>query len=144
VGWELGILEHDLAQTFQRVQDRYQVLYDDPDRLYFKKFSVVYHSDNFFVRVHKLKDNVYTLVGKMMGVEREYRERAFFKQVFERLEARKLHAVAKCLHTFETDKALKEALRQRNFFVHRYRREPDWPMLDAGQRFYETGEYGIR
>src|SRR5439155_1172857 len=52
-GVELDVLELDLELTVDELRTAYQVLYGAPEHLARKKFAVVYHTDNFYVRTHK-------------------------------------------------------------------------------------------
>src|SRR5438128_9725047 len=60
-GVELDVLELDLKLTVDELRTAYQVLYEAPEHLARKKFAVVYHTDNFYVRTHKLLENVLAL-----------------------------------------------------------------------------------
>ena len=71
-GIELDVLELDLKLTLDELRDAYQVLYDAPERLARKKFAVVYHVDNFYVRVHKLLENVYGILARMVGLDPDF------------------------------------------------------------------------
>ena len=60
-GWELEILEEDLTDCIGEFRMACEHYYVGPSFLRLKKFAVVYHVDNFYVRVHKLIENVYGL-----------------------------------------------------------------------------------
>src|SRR2546422_6544857 len=68
-GIELDVLELDLKLTLDELRAAYQVLYGAPEHLARKKFAVVYHVDNFYVRVHKLLENVYGILALMVGLD---------------------------------------------------------------------------
>src|SRR5262245_23267866 len=46
-GVELNVLEHDLTECLNEFKQSYEVLYQDPRNIAQKKFSIVYHVDNF-------------------------------------------------------------------------------------------------
>ena len=47
----------------------YQTLYDAPEHVARKKFAVAYHTDNFYVRIHKLLENVYGVLALSVGLD---------------------------------------------------------------------------
>lgn len=141
LGWELSILELDLAYCIHELYTAFEALYADPDILFRKKFAVVYHIDNFYVRVHKLMDNTYLLAEKVAGFNWESRreDRPTRKQVKDALRLRKLSSVSRALETFEKNKWIRQAMEARNLFVHLYRDEPNWRiLLSPMDRFYES------
>jgi hypothetical protein len=140
LGWELALLESDLAYCVHELYTAFEALYADPHVLFRKKFAVVYHIDNFYVRVHKLMDNTYQLAAKVAGFNWESRreDRPTRRQVKDGLNLRKLDSISRLLETFEENKWIKQAVEARNLFVHLYRDEPTWPMLSAMDRFYES------
>lgn len=141
LGWELTILELDLAYCIHELYTAFEALYADPDVLFRKKFAVVYHIDNFYVRVHKFMDNTYLLAEKVAGFNWESRreDRPTRKQVKDALRLRKLSSVSRALETFEKNKWIRQAMEARNLFVHLYRDEPNWRILLSPEgRFYES------
>ncbi len=140
LGWELAVLESDLAYCVHELYTGFEALYADPDVLFRKKFAVVYHIDNFYVRVHKLMDNIYQLDAKVAGFNWESRreDRPNRRQVKAALNRRRLDSISRLLETFEENKWIRQAVEARNLFVHLYRDEPRWPMLSARDRFYES------
>src|SRR5689334_14081733 len=52
-GFELEVLEHDLTECINEFSQACDTLYVEPQDLHLRKFSAVYHVDNFHVRVHK-------------------------------------------------------------------------------------------
>lgn len=69
VGEELHVLEYDLTSILFEFKNAYQVLYREPEDLALKKFSIVYHTDNFNVRVHKLIESVEALLALLVDVD---------------------------------------------------------------------------
>lgn len=140
-GYELQVLEHDLTEGINEFRMSCDHYYANPDDLELKKFAVVYHVDNFYVRVHKVVENVYRLLGLMVGVDPALRpapgERSAREAVRGRLRERKLQAIIKPLGAFEESRWIKEAVRARNLFVHQYREEPGWSRLHPRDRFQE-------
>ena len=140
LGWELTVLESDLANCIHELYTAFEVLYADPAVLFRKKFAVVYHIDNFYVRVHKLMDNTYQLAAKVAGFNWESRreDRPTRKQVKDALNWRRLDSISRLLKTFEVNERIRQAVEARNTFVHLYRDEPKWPMLSPRERFYQS------
>ena len=122
----------------------YEHYYAGASLLRLKKFAVVYHVDNFYVRVHKLIENVYRLLGQLVDLDPRRApapgEPSFRKQVRDGLDEQRLQPVTKTLRTFEENEWIKKAVRARNLFVHQYREEPEWPMLGPGARLEEPAE----
>jgi hypothetical protein len=140
-GAELRILEDDLTECVNEFQQAYERLYQDPENLELKKFAVVYHLDNFYVRVHKYVENIYRTLALVVGLDPTRRQRPgelpFRERVRNGLGMRQLAVVSESLRGFEDDKWLKGAVDARNLFVHQYREEPEWPMLHPSDRFLE-------
>jgi len=115
--------------------------YANPHDLELKKFAVVYHVDNFNVRVHKLIENVYRLLGLVVDVDPTRRpapgELSFREEVRNGLRERKLPTIMKALSAFEENRWIKEAVKARNLFVHQYREELGWSQLFPRDRFRE-------
>src|SRR3989442_2352350 len=63
VGEELWILEWDLAGCLNEFKTGYQLA----ENLNAKKFSIVYHTDNFNMRVYKLLEDVEALLALLAG-----------------------------------------------------------------------------
>lgn len=63
IGEELWILEWDLAACLTEFKTGYQL----GENLNAKKFSVVYHTDNFTARVYKAIEDVEALLGLLGG-----------------------------------------------------------------------------
>jgi hypothetical protein len=129
LGWELTVLESDLANCIHELYTAFESLYADPHVLFRKKFAVVYHIDNFYVRGHKLMDNTYKLAAQVAGLNWESRpeDRATRREVRTALDRRRLDSISRCLRTFEENEWIRQAVKARNSFVHLYRDEPDWP-----------------
>jgi hypothetical protein len=140
-GHELEVLEHDLTECISEFRMACDQYYADVTRLELKKFAIVYHLDNFYVRVHKLIENVYGLLAHVAGLDPDVRrgkgEAPLRSQVRSGLVKRKFGAIAERLRRFEENRWIREAVGARNVFVHRYRDEPEWPMLHASHRFRE-------
>lgn len=125
LGNELAILEHDLTQCINELLLGYQVLYHEPEDLALKKFSVVYHTDNFHVRVQKLIDNVYRLLALVVGLDptRKVGTKETKEQVSQGLYRLRLEPIAEALRDFERNEHIKQVVEARNLFVHHYREE---------------------
>jgi len=140
-GEELRILEDDLTECINEFQQAHEGTYHDPKYLELKKFAVLYHVDNFYVRVHKCVEDIYRTLALVVDLDPTKRPRAgelpFRGQVRSALTKRKLTAIVQSLRAFEEDEWLKRAVDARNLFVHQYREEPEWPMLHPTDRFWE-------
>lgn len=115
--------------------------YSNPDDLELKKFAVVYHVDNFNVRVHKLVENIYRLLGLMVDVDPTRRpapgDPSLRESVRSGLRERKLQRIVKLLGSFEGNRWVQEAVKARNLFVHQYREEHRWSRVFPRDRFRE-------
>lgn len=143
-GQELEVLEHDLTECINEFTMAYRCYYSQPEDLELKKFSIVYHTDNFYVRVHKLIENTYGLLSVMLGMDPTRRpdkkEPGLREQVRERLKQTGLLQVWKIIAAFEGNDAVLQVVKARNLFVHRFREERKWPMLGAGRRYQDDDD----
>jgi Cthe_2314-like HEPN len=137
LGQELAILEYDLSQCLNEFLAGYQILYQEPKALPLKKFSVVYHTDNFHVRVHKLIENVFLLLALLVGTMVRRKE-DWKKAVKTGLHRLRFESIAEALRRFEEDARIRRAVEARNLFVHHYREDPKWPMLHPAARIREA------
>jgi hypothetical protein len=139
-GFELEVLEHDLAECINEFVQACETLYAEPEHLELRKFSAVYHVDNFHVRVHKFLEDVMALLGLLAGLDPEKRRRRdappFRVAVHKALGNRGFHSVVDLLQSFERDPKVEAAMDARHRFVHRYRDEPKWPMLHPRRRYW--------
>lgn len=141
-GYELAVLEDDLADCINELGMACDYYY--ADHLELKKFAVVYHVDNFYVRVSKLIENTYRLLALVAGLDHDRqpqpRESPFKTQVKNGLNERGLQEITGTVRTLERNKWVRQALDARNLFVHRYREEPGWPMLGPEARLQGAEE----
>jgi hypothetical protein len=126
-GEELHVLEWDLTECLNEFKAGYQ----HAGYLNLKKFSVVYHTDNFNARVYKLIENVEALLALLGGIDPARRpekdEPSRRRSMEESLRADKRHSILKLMRRFRERDSIKSAVEVRNRFVHLYRRdEPDW------------------
>lgn len=123
-GWELDATEQDLSKCIREL-DLAVTLHQG--NLALKKFAVVYHTDNFNVRVHKLRENAYTLVALAVGLNPTDRPAAgdapLREQIRRALEKRCVPGFREAITDFENNKVIKAAIEARHAFVHRYRDE---------------------
>lgn len=137
-GAELNVLEHDLTECLNELKQAYQVLYREPSAIAQKKFSIVYHTDNFLVRVHKLHENLYRLLALAVGLDHSAQpkrtEAGREEQVTNALERRRLRSIAKCVHDFRHNPRITSAIRERHLFVHQFREARKRPELGAQSR----------
>jgi hypothetical protein len=139
LGNELAILEYDIAQCINEFLIGYQLLYERVEDIALKKFSIVYHIDNLYVRVRKLIENVYGMLALTVGLDLGKRvsfgdKREHVRNAVYRL---RLEQVAKTLRDFEDNEHVKQAVEARNLFVHHYREEPKWTILHPESRLRE-------
>jgi hypothetical protein len=131
LGEELYVLEYDLTSVLFVFKIDYQVHYEGGEHLLLKKFSIVYHIDNFHVRVHKMIENVEALLALLGGVDPKRRPRkdepSRRAQMEEALKAGGRHVTLRLLRQFRENDLMKRAVEARNTFVHLYRDEPaEW------------------
>src|SRR5688572_31993549 len=69
LGQELYVLEYDLTSTLFVFKTAYRIDYQGGHLLGLKKFSIVYHTDNFNVRVHKMNEDIEALLALLGGVD---------------------------------------------------------------------------
>jgi hypothetical protein len=141
---ELEVLEHDLAECINEFAMAVHTHYAEPRDLELKKFAVVYHTDNFYVRVHKLIENAYGLAALTVGLDPEQKpsrgERNFRRRVREALGRANLHGIRRVLEEFVANPQIDQAVTARNRFVHFFREELDWAMLSHADRFQEPDD----
>jgi hypothetical protein len=144
VGDELWVLEWDLAGTLNEFKTGYQLA----ENLNAKKFSIVYHTDNFNMRVYKLMEDVEALIALVGGRDPRRASRKGEPSRRDFVEALlKEHGLASILHVlrrFRERPLIKAAIEDRNRFVHSYRDEPDhewrWKMLVPAARLRDHGD----
>jgi hypothetical protein len=115
IGSNLSVLEHDLAECLNEFKTGYEVLYS-AEHLALKKFSIVYHVDNFLVRVHKLRETVYRLLALMVGIHPDRRympKEPLHQRVEEALRRRKLERVLSVLRRVK-ERPIERAIAERN------------------------------
>ena len=138
VGEELWILEWDLAGALNEFKSGYQLA----ENLNAKKFSIVYHTDNFNMRVYKLMEDVEALLALVGGRDPRRAPRKSGPSRREFVEAllgeQGLPSILRLLRGFRERPLVKAAIEDRNRFVHSYRDEPDhewrWKMLVPAAR----------
>jgi hypothetical protein len=137
-GAELNVLEHDLTECLNEFKQAYEVLYREPGAIAQKKFSIVYHTDNFLVRVHKFRENVYRLLALTVGLDHSAKPKrsdpSREEQVANAFERRRLPSIGKCVVQFDHNHRITAAIKERNLFVHQSREEPKRPELGAASR----------
>ena len=139
-GAELEILEDDLRQCLNEFSMAVE-MYSEPESLPIKKFALVYHTDNYNVRVHKLVANLFVLLAYTCKVGRrtpEDPEGPFRSLVIRNLRECGLGGVAQRVRAFQGSKYIMPAVDDRNRFVHSYRVEPEWPSLRPTERYDDT------
>jgi len=123
------VLEYDLTSVLFVFKIDYQVHYQGGEHLLLKKFSIVYHIDNFRVRAHKVIENVEALLALLGGVDPKRRpkknEPSRRAQMEEALKTGGRHVILQLLRQFRENDLMNRAVQARNTFVHLYRDEPD-------------------
>ena len=122
----------------QRIQASLSSALSRSDLIAQKKFSIVYHTDNFLVRVHKFRENVYRLLALALGLDHSVTPKKFDspreEQVVRACERRRLHSIARCITDFDHNPAVIAAIRERHLFVHQFREDLKRPELGAQNR----------
>lgn len=146
LGEELDVLELDLTECLNEFKNAYQGLYRESKHLALKKFSIVYHTDNFNVRVHKFVENMHALIALVANVDPAKRPRKNDPSIRERtrsaLDDKGLRSLLECVRDLDVHKGIQRAREQRNAFVHLYRDEPRdwrWAMLAPAARISDYG-----
>lgn len=144
LGQELHVLEYDLTSVLFEFKTAYQVDYQGGEHLSLKKFSIVYHTDNFHVRVHKMIENIEALFALLGGVDPTRRPRKgepSRRELMETALGTERRVTLRLLRQFRENDLMKRAVEARNRFVHLYRDEPDvewrWAMLAPAARIRE-------
>lgn len=136
-GVELHVLEADLTDCLNEFTTAHETLYARPEFLHSKKFAIVYHIDNFNVRVHKVRENVYQLLALVAGLDHSERPRRGGRprsdQVKDALHRVGLARVGELLRDFEGDPRVRAAMDDRHRFVHQFREEGE-KTLEAPER----------
>lgn len=131
IGQELHILEWDLTQCLNEFKLSYEVNYR-AEHLALKKFSIVYHTDNFNVRVHKVNESLealLALLGRIDPTRRPRKGEPSRRELVENaLKRDHRQATLDLIRRFRERPPIKNAIEARNAFVHIYRDEPerDW------------------
>ncbi len=110
-GQELDILEHDLTECANEFILSSRSFYREASELNVRRFVVLYHVDNFNVRLHKLVDNLYRLV----SLTEEGADLPAYPVLSE---------VRRRLTEFKQAMPVRSALDDRKRFVHEYRELP--------------------
>jgi hypothetical protein len=115
-GQELCVLEWDLTMCLNEFKTGYQLAED----LTLKKFSVVYHTDNFNARVYKLIEDVEALLALLGGVDLERRpgKPPRRESVETSLKEDGRHSILKLIRRFRERDSIKGAVEARNQFDH--------------------------
>lgn len=131
IGQELHILEWDLTECLNEFKLSYEVNYR-AEHLALKKFSIVYHTDNFNIRIHKVNENVESVLALLGRIDPKRRSRkgepSRRERVEQALERHNRRAILDLIRQFRERPPIKHAIEERNAFVHIYRDEPerDW------------------
>ncbi len=126
-GLELDILEYDLIQCVNEFILSSRHFYREKGELDIRKFVVLYHVDNFNVRVGKLVDNVRKLIA--------------LPEELGCISSSQLGLVRRVFSEFTSRRPIHTALQDRNQFVHNYREFPmgkEWPLFAPNVRLDET------
>ncbi|MBI2204395.1 MAG: hypothetical protein HYU41_11160 [Candidatus Rokubacteria bacterium] len=157
-GLELEATERDLSECVNELSLACETLYEG--NLTLKKFAVVYHTDNFNVRLHKISENAHTLVALTVGLNPGARGPVggipLKEQLRRALSKRRILGLSEVMTEFENSDIIRNAIEARHAFVHRYRDEPargfgardryawlpepkDDPLAEAVRLLSETG-----
>lgn len=114
------------------------VRYIHPERLDRKRLAILYHTDNFYFRIHAYREKVFQLVSVFLGLAIPDRHPQFNDKVLEELKSRGLGELNRLLSDLSSDPMLVEAIGRRNPFAHRLARRDwekrDWSSLQSNQR----------
>ncbi len=114
------------------------VRYVHPERLDLKRLAILYHTDDFYFRIHADREKVFKMVSIFLGLGIPDRDTNFNDKVIDELGRRGLSDLKKLLSDLSSDPMLTEAIRRRNPFAHRLARRDwqgvDWRSLKSNQR----------
>jgi len=114
------------------------VRYFHQDRLDLKRLAIIYHTDNFYFRIHAYREKVFQLVNVFLDLGIPDHHPNLNDKVFEKLGQRGLSELSRLLGDLTSDPALSEAIGRRKSFAHRLARRDweglDWRSLQSNQR----------
>lgn len=101
------------------------VRYFHQDRLDLKRLAVIYHTDNFYFRLHAYREKVFKLLNVFLGLEIPDRDPMFNDKVINELTSKGLGELTRLLRDLSSDPKLSndpiwsKAIGRRNPFAHR-------------------------
>lgn len=130
---ELDCLHEDLDFILFELDGSVRFFYQD--KLDLKRLALIYHADNFYLRVHAYREKAFKLINHYLGlkIHDENQDSKFNEIVLAEVHRRGHKEVEELLRNLCREGLFREAFRRRNHFVHRLA-ERDWPMLAAGRR----------
>ncbi len=112
------------------------VRYFHQDRLDLKRLAVIYHTDNFYFRIHAYREKVFQLVSVFLGLGIPDRDPKFNDKVLNEIDRKGLGGLRRLLSDLCSDPALSEATGRRNPLAHRLAKR-DWAILRSDERLHE-------
>lgn len=113
------------------------VQYIHQERFDLKRLAILYHTDNFYFRIHAYREKVFQLVSVFLGLGiPDRRHPQFNDKVLEELKSRGLGELNRLLSDLSSDPMLVEAIGRRNPFAHRLAKR-DSRILRSDERIYD-------
>jgi hypothetical protein len=101
-----------------------------------KRMTLVYHSDNFYLRVHAYREKVFLLLNRSLQLGHSDNDRRLREKVFADLRDRHLDQVNKLLNNFQLDPSIDDIFQLRKRLVHGLSKR-DWKVISMERRFNE-------
>jgi hypothetical protein len=116
------LYEMDMAVRFLHAE-----LLDD------KRMALVYHSDNFYLRIHAYWEKVFALVNHCLELGFLDADHNLRGKVFAALSQPRLRQVSEILNGLQRDPMISKAIRRRHRLVHAIA-EREWTVISPEQR----------
>lgn len=135
---ELDFWHEDL--DFLLLEMDTSVQYIHQERFDLKRLAILYHTDNFYFRIHAYREKVFQLVSVFLGLGiPDRRHPQFNDKVLEELKSRGLGELNRLLSDLSSDPMLVEAIGRRNPFAHRLAKR-DSRILRSDERIYDRSD----
>lgn len=112
------------------------VRYFHQDRLDLKRRAVIYHTDNFYFRLHAYREKVFRLLNVFLGLEIPDRDPMFNDKLISELASKGLGELKSLLSDLSNDPMWSEFIVRRNRFAHRLAKR-DLGILRSDERMYD-------
>jgi hypothetical protein len=131
---ELDCLHQEFRFILAEMDQSVQALYSDS--LHLKRLSLIYHTDNFYLRVHAYRERVFRLINHFFGLKVSGRQLTN-NSVLEKLRGLGRPELVGLLGELERDRMFSRAMWLRNRLAHGPAERDwrgHWPSLEARAR----------